>query len=183
MFYGNIIVILLILEKILQESQSTGMLKILLTVSVRLTNTSDKPQLPVIFVARDMRNLPEARRKPEYQTPESSTGNSLVVDIERLSTDDRYVHSFKVVTYRKQAEMVMADAFGLRMSNVDLLYLKEKQLIIIMDKLNISTLNCEGLRRSKDYIRTYLDNNSCDILALQETWHLDNNRNRVNVIP
>ena len=61
------------------------------------------------------------------------------------------------------------------MSVVDLLYFKEKQLIIIMDKLNISTLNCEGLRRSKDYIRTYLDNNSCDILALQETWHLDNN--------
>ena len=39
----------------------------------------------------------------------------------------------------------------------------------------ISTLNCEGLRRFKDYIRTYLDNNSCDILALQERWHLDNN--------
>ena len=55
------------------------------------------------------------------------------------------------------------------MSDVDLLYFKEKQLIIIMDKLNISTLNCEGLRRFKDYIRTYLDNNSCDILALQET--------------
>ena len=50
------------------------------------------------------------------------------------------------------------------MSDVDLLYFKEKQLIIIMDKLNISTLNCEGLRRYKDYIRTYLDNNSCDIL-------------------
>ena len=25
-----------------------------------------------------------------------------VVDIKRLSTDDRYVHSFKVVIYRKQ---------------------------------------------------------------------------------
>ena len=64
--------------------------------------------------------------------------------------------------------------FGLRMSDVDLLYFKEKQLIIIMDKLNISTLNCEGPPKSKDYIKTYLDNNSCDILALQETWHLDN---------
>ena len=59
MYYGNITVILLTLEKILQEGQSTGMLKILLTVSVRLTNTSDKTQLPVIFVASDMRNLPE----------------------------------------------------------------------------------------------------------------------------
>ena len=27
-----------------------------------------------------------------------------VVDIKRLSTDDRYVHSFKFVIYRKQAE-------------------------------------------------------------------------------
>ena len=44
-----------------------------------------------------------------------------------------------------------------------------------MDKLSISTLNSEGLRGSKDYIRTSLDNNSCDILALQEAWHLDNN--------
>ena len=60
--------------------------------------------------------------------------------------------------------------FGLRMSDVDHLYFKEKQSIIMMDKLNISTL-----RRSKDYIRVYIDINSCDILALQETWHLDNN--------
>ena len=30
-----------------------------------------------------------------------------VVDIKRLSTDDGYVHSFKVVIYRKQAEKVM----------------------------------------------------------------------------
>ena len=34
-----------------------------------------------------------------------------VVDIKRLSTDDRYVHSFKVVIYRKQAEKVMEDDF------------------------------------------------------------------------
>ena len=34
-----------------------------------------------------------------------------VVDIKRISTDDRYVHSFKVVIYRKQAEMVMEDNF------------------------------------------------------------------------
>ena len=51
-----------------------------------------------------------------------------------------------------------------------------------MDKLNISTLNCEGLCRSKDYIRTYLDNNSCDILAFQETWHLDNNNDCFSTI-
>ena len=61
------------------------------------------------------------------------------------------------------------------MSDIDLLYFKEKQLTLIKDKLNVSKLNCEELRRSKDYIRTYLDNNSCDLLALQERWHLDNN--------
>ena len=36
-----------------------------------------------------------------------------VVDIKRISTDDRYVHSFKVIIYRKQAEKVMEDAFWL----------------------------------------------------------------------
>ena len=45
---------------------------------------SDKTQLPVIFVASDMRNLPEARRKPEDQTPKSSTGNSLESRLEIL---------------------------------------------------------------------------------------------------
>ena len=88
-----------------------------------------------------------------------------MVDIKRLSTDDRYVHSFKVVIYRKQAEKVMEDDFWPEDVGCRPLYFKEKQLIIIMDKLNISTLNCEGLRRSKDYIRTCLDNNSCDILG------------------
>ena len=34
-----------------------------------------------------------------------------VVDIKRLSADDRYVHSFKVVIYRKQAEKVMEEDF------------------------------------------------------------------------
>ena len=35
-----------------------------------------------------------------------------VVDIKRLSTDDRYVHSFRVVIYRRtQAEMVMENNF------------------------------------------------------------------------
>ena len=36
-----------------------------------------------------------------------------MVDIKRLSTDDRYVHSFKVGIYRKQAEKVMEHDFWL----------------------------------------------------------------------
>ena len=38
------------------------------------------------------------------------------------------------------------------MADIDLLYFKEKQSIIILDKLNISTLNCKGMRRSKGFI-------------------------------
>ncbi len=43
--------------------------------------------------------------------------------------------------------------------------------------LKIATLNCEGIKRSSEYIRNYLINNSCDILCIQETWHLDDNIN------
>ena len=44
-----------------------------------------------------------------------------------------------------------------------------------MDKLRISTLNCEGIRRSRDYLNDYLTDASCDILCIQESWHLDEN--------
>ena len=37
------------------------------------------------------------------------------------------------------------------------------------------TLNCEGVKWSTDYIRSYLDNSACDVIALQETWLLDGN--------
>ena len=41
--------------------------------------------------------------------------------------------------------------------------------------LIFSTLNREGVKRSTDYIGSYLDNATCDVLALQETWLLDGN--------
>ena len=44
-----------------------------------------------------------------------------------------------------------------------------------MDKLQISTLNCEGIRRSRDYLNDYLTDASCDILCILESWHLDEN--------
>ena len=47
---------------------------------------------------------------------------------------------------------------------------------IMADRLSIATLNCEGIRRSIDYIRNYLSTHNCDILCLQETWHLDDNK-------
>ena len=72
-----------------------------------------------------------------------------VVDIKMLSSDDRYVHSFNVVIYRIQAERVLGVTYGLQMSDIDLLCSKEIQTTIMV-KLNILTLNGEGLHRSKD---------------------------------
>ena len=46
---------------------------------------------------------------------------------------------------------------------------------VIMDKLRISTLNYEGIRRSRDYLNDYLTDASCDILCIQESYHLDEN--------
>ena len=53
---------------------------------------------------------------------------------------------------------------------------------IMADRLSIATLNCEGIRRSTDYIRNYLSTHNCDILCLQETWHLDDNIQYFNKI-
>ena len=39
----------------------------------------------------------------------------------------------------------------------------------------ICSLNCEGIRRSSDYICDILKSTSCDILCLQETWTMDSN--------
>ena len=44
-----------------------------------------------------------------------------------------------------------------------------------MDKLRISTLNCEWIIRSRDYLNDYLTDASCDILCIQVSWHLDEN--------
>ena len=38
--------------------------------------------------------------------------------------------------------------------------------MIISDKLNICSLNCEGLNRSFDYISSFLQNNNCNILCV-----------------
>ena len=41
--------------------------------------------------------------------------------------------------------------------------------------LVVCSLNCEGVRRSIDYIKHFLDTNNCDVLCLQETWTIDSN--------
>ena len=47
---------------------------------------------------------------------------------------------------------------------------------------SVCTLNCEGARRSQDFIAEYLSLNRPDILCLQETWLLDSNLSLVNSI-
>lgn len=47
---------------------------------------------------------------------------------------------------------------------------------------SVCTLNCEGARRSQDFIAEYLTLNRPDILCLQETWLLESNLSLVNSI-
>ena len=53
---------------------------------------------------------------------------------------------------------------------------------IMNNKLIFSTLNCEGVKRSTEYIRRYLANFACDVIALQETWPLDGNATNLSNI-
>ena len=41
--------------------------------------------------------------------------------------------------------------------------------------LRIATFNCERINRSRAYMHNYLNESFCDVLCLQETWHLDEN--------
>ena len=43
------------------------------------------------------------------------------------------------------------------------------------NNLVVCSLNCEGVRRSRDYIYYFLDINNWDVLCLQETWTIDSN--------
>ena len=43
------------------------------------------------------------------------------------------------------------------------------------DNLVVCSLNCEGLRRSRDYICHFLDTHNCNVLCLQETWTIVSN--------
>ena len=54
-------------------------------------------------------------------------------------------------------------------------FLVRIQTQIMTNLLHIATLNCEGIKRSRDYINNYLHCSSYDILCMQETWHLDEN--------
>ena len=47
---------------------------------------------------------------------------------------------------------------------------------------NIFFLNCEGIKRSKEYVNYFLNVYFCDILCLQETWMLDNTLDFMNSI-
>ena len=50
------------------------------------------------------------------------------------------------------------------------------------DQLNICSLNCEGIKRSSDYISSFLNSKDCDILCLQEVWLLQCNIKELSTI-
>ena len=50
------------------------------------------------------------------------------------------------------------------------------------DQLNICSLNCENIKRSSDFISSFLNSNNCDILCLQEVWLLQCNIKKLNTI-
>ena len=46
----------------------------------------------------------------------------------------------------------------------------------------IMSFNCEGIKRTCDYVRHVLNDTSCDILCLQEIWLLDSTIDYLNNI-
>ena len=105
-----------------------------------------------------------------------------VMDIVPLSKDDSDVHMFKVKVHYRDKDSVLSSDFGLNLLVVDIIsirgewtFLVRIQTQIMTNLLHIATLNCEGIKRSRDYINNYLHYSSCDILCIQETWHLDEN--------
>ena len=46
-----------------------------------------------------------------------------------------------------------------------------------IDNLIVCSLNCQGIKHSKDFIINFLTDNACDILCLQETLTIDSNIN------
>ena len=107
-----------------------------------------------------------------------------VEDVKKLSGDTSTVQSFKVDVAYKDKDIVLNSDFwpqdiGCRP------YFRRRGVIasgngnnsnnIMSDILLFATYNCEGIGRSRDYINTFLSDTNCDILCVQETWHLDNN--------
>ena len=54
--------------------------------------------------------------------------------------------------------------------------------LIMTKDFKIFSQNCDGIRRSKEYVNYFLNVYSCDILCLQETWMLDNTLDFINSI-
>ena len=103
-----------------------------------------------------------------------------VMDIVSLPKDDSDVHMFKVKVHYKDKDTVLSSDFwpefvGCRHYFGEWTFLVRIQTQIMTNLLNIATLNCEGIKRSRDYINNYLYCSSCDTLCIQETWHLDEN--------
>ena len=131
------------------------------------------------------------KEKEDVRTRMSDRGVE-VIDILLLSKDDsdRPTYMFMVKVHYKDKNTVVS---GLSLWDADITSIRRKWILvrnqenkliqtIIDNLLRIATFNCEGINRSRDYMHDYLNESSCDILCLQETWHLDENINLFNLI-
>ena len=105
-----------------------------------------------------------------------------VMDIVPLSKDDSDVHIFTVKVHYTDKDTVLSSDFAMNLLVVDIISIRREwtflvriQTQIMTNLLHRATLNSEGIKRSRDYINNYSHCSSCDILCIQETWHLDEN--------
>ena len=99
-----------------------------------------------------------------------------VIDIVPISKDDSDVHIFKVKVHYTDKDTVLSSDFAMNLLVVDIISIRREWTFLVMTNLlHIATLNSEGIKRSRDYINNYSHCSSCDILCIQETWHLDEN--------
>ena len=103
-----------------------------------------------------------------------------VLDINRLSKEEWNSQSFYISILFKNEPKVCDQTFGHKTLGIDVSISREGQRnkTIMENKINnlvVCSLNCEGVRRSRDYIHNFLDSTSCDVLCLQETWTIASN--------
>ena len=104
-----------------------------------------------------------------------------VISSERLTKgDDRATHSYKTIVQCDNIAALLSPDFwpekiGCRIFiGKNLLKISIDNYFIMANSTVITTLNCEGVVRSTDYIKLFMDETSCDILCLQEMWLHEN---------
>ena len=96
-----------------------------------------------------------------------------VISTEKLTKgDDRAAHSYKTIVQCDNVAALLSPDFwpekiGCRILLVkSLLKISINTYLIMANSTVITTLNCEGVVRSTDYIKSFMDETSCDILQV-----------------